>query len=224
VVDLGCGSGELTATLAARWPAARILGVDNSQPMLAEAAAHADERVSFVRGDLGSYLPDPATDVVVSNAAYQWVDGHPAVLERIARQLRRGGWLAVQLPGNFRSPSHRLLRQTLALQRWQEATGGLRLLEDPVLEPVGYADLFAAAGLVPDVWETTYSQVLTGSDPVLEWVKGTALRPVLSALPDRLHQDFLAELGGRLRRAYPPRPYGTVFGFRRIFAVGRRPG
>lgn len=223
VVDLGCGSGELTATLAARWPGARILGVDHSQPMLDGAAAHAGERVTFVSADLGSYLPDPATEVVLSNAAYQWVDGHPAVLERIARQRPPGGWLAVQLPGNFRSPSHRLIREVLALPRWQQATGGVLLREDPVLEPVGYADLFAAAGLVPDVWETTYSQVLAGADPVLEWVKGTALRPVLGALPDRLHQDFLAELGGRLRRAYPARPYGTVFGFRRIFAVGRRP-
>lgn len=224
MVDLGCGSGELTATLADRWPGARILGVDNSQPMLAEAAAHAGERVSFLRGDLGSYLPDPATDVVVSNAAYQWVDGHPDLLTRVAGRLPPGGWLAVQVPGNFRSPSHLTIREVLALPRWQEATGGLSLRADPVLEPVQYADLFAAAGLVPDVWETTYSQVLTGADAVLEWVKGTALLPVLSALPDRTHAGFLAELGGRLRQAYPPRPYGTVFGFRRIFAVGQRPG
>ncbi len=224
VVDLGCGSGELTAALADRWPRARVLGIDNSAEMLGKAAAHAGDRLTFAAGDLAGYLPDPATEVVISNAAYQWVDGHAAVLDRIGRQLPVGGWLAVQVPGNFRSPSHQAIRELVAAPRWQQATGGLSLRVAPVLEPAGYLDLFAAARLVPDVWETTYSQLLTGPDPVLEWVKGTALRPVLTALPTELHTGFLAELGDRLRRAYPGGRAGTVFGFRRIFAVGHRPG
>lgn len=223
VVDLGCGSGELTATLADRWPSARVLGVDNSASMLESAAAHASDRVSFAAGNLSSYLPDPAAEVVVSNAAYQWIDGASAMLSAIAAQLPAGGWLAIQVPENFQAPSHRAIRKLVAQPRWQRATGGLRLREDPVLEPDGYVDLFAAAGLVPDVWETTYSQLLPGADPVLEWVKGTALRPVLTALPDSEHAEFLSELSSRLRAVYPALPYGTVFGFRRIFAVGRRP-
>ncbi|MDQ6656655.1 MAG: methyltransferase domain-containing protein [Actinomycetota bacterium] len=224
VVDLGCGSGELTASLADRWPDAQVLGVDNSASMLEAATAHASDRVSFTSGDLSSYLPDPAADVVVSNAAYQWVDGGSAMLSAIAAQLPAGGWLAVQVPGNFQAPSHRAIGELLATQRWQQATGGLRLREDPVLEPDGYVELFTAAGLTPDVWETTYSQLLPGTDPVLEWVKGTALRPVLTAMAADQREAFLIELSLRLRAAYPPRPYGTVFAFRRIFAIGHRPG
>lgn len=226
VVDLGCGSGELTATLADRWPSARVLGVDNSAEMLAGAAQHTaryDGRLSFADGDLADYLPDESTEVVVSNAAYQWIDGHEAVLARIAERLPAGGTLAVQVPGNFSAPSHRMIRELVAEPRWAQATDGLQLRTDPVLEPAGYVDLLARAGLVPDVWETTYLQVLPDEDPVLEWVKGTALRPVLAALSADLHTKFLAELGGMLRAAYPARDYGTVFGFRRIFLVGHRP-
>lgn len=223
IVDLGCGSGELTRTLADRWPTADVLGVDNSPEMLARAADHAGPRVSFRSGDLSTHRPGPDVDVVVSNAAFQWVPGHEAVLAAIAADLPAGGWLAVQVPGNFRSGSHVAIRELVAEPRWQDATGGLRLREDPVLEPESYADLFADAGLLPDVWETTYQQILTGDDPVLDWVRGTALRPVLTALPAASHEEFLGELGRRLRAVYPARAYGTVFGFRRIFAVGHRP-
>lgn len=224
VVDLGCGSGELTATLADRWPSAQVLGVDNSPEMLARAAAHARPRLNFDLGDLTDRRPGPDVDVVVSNAAYQWVPGHETVLASIAGDLPAGGWLAVQVPGNFRSGSHVAIRELVAEPRWQDATGGLRLRADPVLEPAGYTELLAAAGLLPDVWETTYQQLLGGHDPVLDWVRGTALRPVLTALAEELHEEFLDELGRRLREVYPARPSGTVFGFRRIFAVGHRPG
>lgn len=226
VVDLGCGTGELTTTLADRWPTARVSGVDNSAEMLAGAAQHTagyGGRLSFVEGDLAGYLPDESTDVVVSNAAYQWVPGHQQLLDRIARRLPAGGWLAVQVPGNFSAPSHRVIRELVAEPRWARASGAVQLRTDPVLEPAGYVELLARAGLVPDVWETTYLQVLPGPDPVLEWIKGTALRPVLQALPVDLHTEFLVQLGGRLRQAYPAREFGTVFGFRRIFLVGHRP-
>lgn len=223
VVDLGCGSGELTRSLTDRWPTAVLLGVDNSPEMLARAADHAGPRLSFRPADLSDYRPGPDIDVVVSNAAFQWVPGHEVVLGAIAGDLPAGGWLAVQVPGNFRSGSHVAIRELVAEPRWQDATDGLRLREAPVLEPDGYADLLAGAGLVPDVWETTYQQILTGDDPVLDWVRGTALRPVLTALPEAAREQFLGELGHRLPEVYPARAYGTVFGFRRIFAVGHRP-
>lgn len=227
VVDLGCGSGELTATLADRWPTARVLGVDNSPDMLQQAAFHAHERLSFSSADLTTYLPPRSAQVVVSNAAYQWVPDHAPLLQAIAAQLPRDGWLAVQVPGNFDSPSHRAIRDQVAEARWQEATGGLRLRTDPVLTPAQYTALLVDAGLLPDVWESTYQQVLTGDDPVLGWVRGTALRPVLTALPPDLHEPFLTELGERLRNAYPATGSGdgrrTVFAFRRIFLVGHRP-
>ena len=222
VIDLGCGSGELTATLAARWPDAEVEGVDGSESMLAQAAA-GHYRASFRAADLSTFIPGADYDVVVSNAAYQWVEGHETVLATIAAELPPGGWLAIQVPGNFGAPSHRIIREVVAEDRWAAALGpGFALRHDPVLTPAEYGDLFAAAGLAVDTWETTYNQVLPGDDPVLEWVKGTALRPVLDRLSAADAAAFLSELGARLRSAYPRRPYGTVFPFRRFFAVGHR--
>lgn len=223
VYDLGCGPGELTASLADRWPDARVVGVDNDPAMLDRAAAHAGERVSFVDADLAGFVPPSEADVVVSNAAYQWVDGNADMLRRIAAGLPAGGWLAVQVPGNFSAPSHTVIRSLIAERRWQERTGGLRLREDPVLDAAGYGALFAAEGLRVDTWETTYNQVLQGADAVLEWVQGSALRPVLARLDPEGRRELLAELGPLLREAYPPGAAGTVFPFRRIFAVGHGP-
>lgn len=223
IIDLGCGSGELTKTLAHRWPDAKVTGIDSSAAMLAAADQHAIvDRLSFAQGDLVEFTPGPRFDVVVSNAAYQWVDNHERMLAKIASDLPPGGWLAIQVPGNFDAPSHRTIRALVAQPRWQAATDNLQLRADPVLDAAGYGDLFAAAGLEVDTWETAYNQVLSGADPVLEWVKGTAVRPVLDRLDPAEQSDFLDELGTDLRLAYPPQPYGTVFGFRRIFAVGHR--
>lgn len=217
VIDLGCGSGELTEQLARRWPAAEVEGVDSSAEMLARAPHRHGLR--FTQADIRRWRPDRPVDVAVSSAALQWVDGHEQVLRDIARALSPGGWLAIQVPGNFAAPSHRLLRE-IAGRRLPDLT----LRAEPVLEPAGYADLLAAEGLRVDAWETTYLQVLHGPDPVLEWVKGTALRPVLAALPAERQSDFMAEYGAALRAAYPATPQGTYFPFRRIFAVAQRPG
>ncbi|PRZ43133.1 trans-aconitate 2-methyltransferase [Antricoccus suffuscus] len=222
VIDLGCGSGELTATLADRWPNATVEGVDSSETMLTQAAA-GDYPVTFRQADLTTFMPGTSYDVVVSNAAYQWVEGHETILTAIASDLPIDGWLAIQVPGNFDAPSHRIIREVVAEERWATALGpDFALRHDPVLTPDGYGDIFAAEGLAVDTWETTYNQVLPGDDPVLEWVKGTALRPVLDRLSTVDTADFLDDLGTRLRAAYPARPYGTVFPFRRFFAVGHR--
>lgn len=213
VVDVGCGSGELTALLGRRWPDARVEGVDSSAEMLAGATA-SPPRLTFTRGDARYWRPDQPADVVVSSATMQWVDGHEQVLRELVDCLAPGGWLALQVPGNFAAPSHVLLREAVA--RWLPT---LEVRSDPVLDPAGYASLFGAAGCRVDAWETTYLQVLSGPDPVLDWVKGTALRPVLAALPVDQHDALLAEYGAALRSAYPPGEIGTLFPFRRVFAV-----
>lgn len=222
VYDLGCGPGALTASLARRWPSAQVVGVDNDPAMLASAAAHAGDRVSFRRGDLATFLPPAETDVVVSNAAYHWVDGHTVVLERIAAQLPDHGALAIQVPGNFSAPSHAIVRELLAEPTWARRLPNLPQRADPVRSALEYGELFARQGLAVDTWETTYNQVLPGEDPVLEWVKGTVLRPVLDALDEAQQVELLTELGPRLRGAYPATQAGVVFPFRRIFAVGHR--
>jgi trans-aconitate 2-methyltransferase len=223
VVDLGCGEGRGTAVLAHRWPGARVIGVDSSPEMLAVAAATA-ERVEFVDGDVRDWAPDGPVDVVVSNAVLHWIPGHDRLLADWAGWLRPGGWLAVQVPGNFRAPTHALLAGLCLSPAWADRLAEAAPRPDAVLEPAGYLDVLTGAGLAADVWETTYLHVLTGSDPVLGWVRSTVLRPVLARLGDDDAARFTAEYAAALRTAYPQRADGTtVLPFRRIFAVGARP-
>jgi trans-aconitate 2-methyltransferase len=223
VVDLGCGDGALTATLAARWPGALVEGMDRSPEMIAGAEPLAiPGRLRFALGDVRDWRPDGAVDVVFSNAVLQWVPEHAGLLGAWVDALAPGGWLAFQVPGNDRAPSHAILDELRAAPRWRDRLAGAA--PGPrVLEPGEYLARLAGLGCAVDAWETTYQHVLRGPDPVLEWVKGTALRPVLSALDGAEREAFLAACAARLREAYPPRPYGTVMPFRRIFVVARRP-
>jgi len=226
VVDLGCGPGNATAVLRRRWPEARITGLDDSAEMLAGAARYADERLDFVLGDIRAYTPEDGTDVVLSNAALQWVPGHAELFPRWVAALPSGGVLAFQVPGNFDAPSHRILAELRTSPRWRDRLGGEGADRSAaVLEPAEYLERLTALGCEADVWETTYLHLLAGSDPathpVLDWVKGTALRPVLTALADdpEAREEFLAEYAARLDVAYPAGPHGTLLPFRRIFAV-----
>ncbi|MCU1616998.1 MAG: Trans-aconitate 2-methyltransferase [Frankiales bacterium] len=224
VVDLGCGEGALTASLAERWPAARITGVDSSPEMLAAAAAHAvPGRVDFVAGDVRTWAPGGPVDLLVSNAVLHWVPGHDRLLGRWAAALAAGGALAVQVAGNFRAPTHALLAELCRSARWGGRLDAVAPVPDAVLDPAGYLDVLTGAGLVPDVWETTYLHVLSGPDPVLGWVRSTVLRPVLALLAATEAAELTADYAAVLRRSYPSRPDGTtVLPFRRIFAVGHR--
>ncbi|WP_329787115.1 trans-aconitate 2-methyltransferase [Lentzea sp. DG1S-22] len=213
VVDVGCGPGNLTVSLSARWPSAVVEAFDSSPEMVEAArAAGVDARVDDVR----TWRPAPDTDVLVSNAVLQWVPEHPSIVSGWASSLPSGAWLAFQVPGNFTSPSHRLIREVAG-----EALAHVFRDDKPVLSPVEYAGLLGDCSTV-DVWETTYVQRLSGPDPVLEWVTGTALRPVRAALSSADWEAYVAELAPRLREAYPARADGTTwFPFRRIFAVAR---
>ncbi|MEU4115133.1 methyltransferase domain-containing protein [Kitasatospora sp. NPDC028055] len=223
VLDIGCGPGNSTAVLRERWPKARLTGLDNSAPMLAAARTDGEPTADYLLADARDYDPAPAApDLIASNATLQWVDGHLAVLARWAAALGPGGVVAVQVPGNFEAPSHTLLADLRRSARWRDALGA-DAVRGGVHPPGRYLDVLAGAGCAADVWETTYCTLLPGPDPVLEWVKGTALRPVLGRLTDPADRAaFLAEYGRLLREAYPAGPYGTVFPFRRIFAVGVR--
>jgi trans-aconitate 2-methyltransferase len=224
VVDLGCGEGRATAVLAQRWPGARVIGVDSSPEMLAAAAATAPEGVEFVAGDVRDWASDGPVDVVVSNAVLHWIAGHDRVITDWAGRLRPGGWLAVQVPGNFRAPTHAVLAELCRSAAWMDRLAEVAPRPDAVLEPAGYYDVLTAAGLTTDAWETTYLHVLSGPDPVLDWVRSTQLRPLLARLGDDDGAEFTAAYAAALRDAYPPRPDGTtLLPFRRIFAVGSRP-
>jgi trans-aconitate 2-methyltransferase len=219
VVDLGCGPGNLTVTLGQRWPGAVIEAWDSSPEMVAAARERGlDARV----GDLRDWAPADDTDVVVSNAALQWVPDHAALLVRWARQLAPGSWIAMQVPGNFDAPSHRAVRELARRDRWSEPLRDFPFREGQVDDPAGYAALLTDAGCIVDAWETTYIHELTGQNPVLEWITGTALRPVRSRLDDAQWAQFRSELIPLLDASYPRRPDGrTFFPFRRIFVVAQ---
>ena len=231
VADLGCGPGNLTAALAARWPEAAVVGVDNSPEMIAaaRAAAEIDARgpaaapnLSFALGDVRDWRPERPLDVLVCNAVLQWVPGHDELLLRWADLLAPSGWLAFQLPGNFDQPSHAIVRELAASPRWGGPLAGGARLNRQAGDPAGYVALLTRPGFEVDAWETSYLHVLYGDNPVLEWTKGTTLRPVLAALDAEQAAAFVGEYAERLRAEYQPHPFGTVFPFRRVFAVVHR--
>ncbi|MEV4614393.1 methyltransferase domain-containing protein [Kitasatospora sp. NPDC049258] len=224
VLDIGCGPGNSTAVLRERWPDAAITGIDTSAEMLATARTAAGEPTAdYLLADAARYDPAPAApDLIASNATLQWVEGHLDLLPRWAGALRPGGVIAFQVPGNFDRPSHTLLAELRRSPRWRAALGEDRIRAG-VPAPDAYLAALLDAGCTADVWETTYLTLLPGPDPVLEWTKGTALRPVLELLADPVERAaFLAEYAALLREAYPAGPHGTVFPFRRIFAVAVR--
>jgi trans-aconitate 2-methyltransferase len=223
VVDLGCGPGSLTRLLAERWTRAQILGVDSSPEMVANAQQHAIlNQLAFVEGDIEAWQPAQPVDVLVANAALHWVPGHLDLFPRFAAALTAGGVFAFQVPDNFTEPSHTLLLDLRTSPRWREQLGEGADRSAGVERPERYLEALVDAGLEADVWQTEYLHVLQGEDPVLEWVKGTALRPVLSLLEGADRAEFLADYSAALREAYPPRSFGTVFPFRRTFAVARK--
>ncbi|MFF9865110.1 trans-aconitate 2-methyltransferase [Streptomyces sp. NPDC013953] len=232
IADIGCGPGNVTALLADRWPDAHITGFDLSPEMLEQAEKHhagttpGGGWLDFRPADAAHWVPDEPYDLIVSNAALQWVPNHPESLPLWVDGLAPGGTLAFQVPGNFTSPSHALLGELCESPRWRHRVGGQGSRFVHILDPADYLTRLTDLGCETDAWETVYSQLLHGEDPVLDWVKGTALRPVLTALEgdDEAIAEFMAQYRDLLRKAYPPGPHGTVFPFRRIFAVARKPG
>jgi trans-aconitate 2-methyltransferase len=225
VVDLGCGPGHLTAALAQRWPGAAVAGLDNSPEMI--AAAHAAvapqaPNLSFALSDVWDWRPERPVDVLVCNAVLQWVPGHEELLLHWAELLAPGGWLAFQLPGNFDQPSHAIVSDMAASARWRSLLASAELNRQAG-DPADYVTLLARPGFEVDAWETSYLHVLHGENPVLEWTKGSTLRPVLAALAAEQAEAFVTEYGERVAAAYHHQPFGTIFPFRRVFAVVHRP-
>ncbi len=222
VADLGCGPGNLTAALAARWPGATVAGVDSSPEMIAAAReSQAAPNLSFALGDITGWDPPQAPDVLVSNAVLQWIPSQRELARQWADLLAPGGWLAFQLPGNFDQPTHAIAREMAGAPRWRGLLDGVQLNRQAT-DPAEYVELLARPGYEVNAWETSYLHVLPGDNPVTEWAKGSTLRPVLAALEAEQAGAFLREYGERVREAYPPRPYGTVFPFRRVFTVVHR--
>lgn len=221
VADLGCGPGNLTALLAQRWPEAQVIGVDSSAAML-QAARREHPAISWAEADLGTWTPPSPLDVLFSNAALHWLTDHGDLFPRLARLVASGGALAVQMPANWAEPTHRIPAEILDSGAWpQDAVDAL--VRHRVAAPSTYRRLLAPFCDRMDIWSTTYQQVLDGADPVLRWVEGSVLAPVLDALDDEQRPVFRRLCAEAYRRAYPPEADGTtVLPFTRIFMVARR--
>jgi trans-aconitate 2-methyltransferase len=221
VYDLGCGAGNVTRLLAERWPAAAVTGVDGSAAMLATARAAAPA-LSWVEADLGTWRAPRPADLLFSNAALHWLDDHPRLFPRLMGELAPGGVLAVQMPRNHGAPSHTEMVAAAEAGPWRERLRPL-LRACPVAEPSVYHDTLAPHVSRLDIWETEYLHALEGDNPVAEWTRGSALKPLLDGLEEPHRSAFLAEYSARIARAYLPRVGGqTLFPFRRLFIVAVR--
>jgi trans-aconitate 2-methyltransferase len=223
IADLGCGTGSHTRTLAERWPDARVVGIDSSAEMLEKSRSHAIRgRVEFIQADIGQWSSDRAVDLIVSNAALHWLPDHETLFKRLAGMLSPRGTLAVQMPDRFRTPSQEAIEAASADPRWKSRLTGVGLHRESARPLVWYVALLRELGFTVNAWQTTYVHILSGENPVLDWLKGTALRPLLERLDANQEADFLNEVGARLKALFPPTGDVTFFPMPRLFFVASR--
>ncbi|QVM98811.1 MULTISPECIES: trans-aconitate 2-methyltransferase [unclassified Pseudomonas] len=220
-VDLGCGPGNSTQVLASRYPEAQVTGLDSSEDMIA-AARQRLPQLAFEVADIASWSVDEGVDVILANASLQWLPDHALLYPQLVRQLRAGGSLAIQTPDNLDEPAHRQLREIAKLGSWASKVGDLKL--PPRHTAAYYYDVLSPHCRRVDVWRTTYYHPLAGGAPaVVEWFKGSALRPYLAALDAQEQADFLQYYLQAMEQAYPPAADGTVLlPFPRLFIVATR--
>jgi trans-aconitate 2-methyltransferase len=228
VVDLGCGAGNVTQALRARWPDVRqthIIGVDSSPEMLARAAK-AEPSAEWVQADISSWTPEAPVDLVFSNAALHWLPEHEKLFPRLMGFVKPGGELAVQMPNQTAAPSHTGIAESIDAAPWRGPVKA-ELMDKrlgPIAAPGTYYDWLAPLAQRVDQWETLYTHVLGGESPgssaVAEWTQSTALKPLLNAMDAPAQAWFWADYCRRMNAAYPRRADGTtLFPFRRLFMV-----
>jgi trans-aconitate 2-methyltransferase len=216
-VDLGCGTGELTAALASRWPEAEVVGLDSSSEMI-ERAQRTNAPVKWQVEDIRGWEPAGRQDLIFSNAALHWLDDHASLFPRLGSYLTGNGVLAVQMPDNWRAPTHRVPAEILDDGTWSRAAR-LALMRERVSSVEDYRRWLAPLEL--DAWRTTYYQALEGEDPVWTWVTGSVLRPVLAVLKGEERRRFERECKRRYAEVYPSRDGVTTMAFSRLFLLAR---
>lgn len=220
VFDLGCGPGNSTELLALRYPEAEIIGVDSSPDML-EAAQARLPGLSFVQADVAGWTPDGECDLLFANAVFQWVPDHPRVLQRLAARLQPGGVLAVQMPDDLGEPVHALMGETAGQGPWAPRMADTARDDLPAAEE--YYDLLRSSASKVDIWRTTYHHPLESARGIVEWMKGTGLRPFLAKLTPEEQSAFIESYAARIAAAYAPRADGSVLlAFPRLFIVAVR--
>jgi trans-aconitate 2-methyltransferase len=222
IVDLGCGPGNSTQLLRARWSSARIVGVDSSAEML-RTARPALPDCEWVQSDLRDFRPAQPVDVLFANAVLHWLPDHSQLVPQLLAFLRPGGALAVQMPNNSQEPSHRLMRELAQHELTASALTATPRGSEHVSSPSAYYDLLAAHARSVDIWQTRYEHVMPDAAAIVEWVKGSGLRPYLEALPAERREGFLSDYERAIASAYPTRADGLrLFSFPRMFMVAVR--
>ncbi len=222
VVELGCGPGNATALLADRFPKARIVGIDSAPDMLTRARRSLPQ-ITFLEADLRDYVPHDPPDLIFANAVLQWLPDHATLLPRLARMLKPGGCLAMQVPDNLDEPSHSLMRSVAADGVWSGQIAHAGAARAPIPPAGHYYDWLRAADCTVDIWATTYIHPLTDAAAIVTWLQATSLRPYLAPLAPDLRASFLAAYQAALEGAYPRRADGRVLlAFPRLFVVARR--
>jgi trans-aconitate 2-methyltransferase len=220
IYDLGSGTGHLTRILADTFPNSRVIGVDSSPEMLAEARREFPT-IEWQQADISKWQPSAAPALLYTNAALQWVPDHEVLLPALLDRLLPGGILAMQVPRHFESPSHLALRELVLQSEWRAQLEPLLL--KPIPPPDTYWRWLTPHARNIDLWETIYLQVLDGKDPVVNFMRGTALRPFLSVMDEKRAAKFLAAFSVRMAAAYATQPNGqTLFPFRRLFLVAQK--
>lgn len=220
VVDLGCGPGNSTELLVARFPDAAVSGLDSS-PAMVEAARRRLPGLTFFRADVATWTPEPDTNLLFANAMFQWVPDREAVLARLLGALPEGGVLAVQMPDNLAEPSHLAMDEVARSGAWASRLSAAQ--KGALLSPEGYYDLLKPLCRRVDIWRTTYEHVMESPAAIAEWFMATGLRPFLSPLEKAEQEDFIAQYVAELAKGYAPRADGKVLlHFPRLFFVATR--
>jgi trans-aconitate 2-methyltransferase len=221
-VDLGCGPGNSTELLVQRFAGAAVVGIDNSEAMLASARERLPQ-ARFEFGDIATWQPALPPHLIYANAALQWVPDHEALIPRLFAALAPGGVLAIQMPDNREEPTHRMMREVAAEAPWAQAIGNADKLRTKLLSIAGYYDLLAADAAKVDVWRTAYQHPMASAAAIVEWVSGTGLKPFVDRLTPDLRGSYLAEYERRIATGYPPRSDGRLLlAFPRMFIVAQR--
>ncbi|UHS55922.1 trans-aconitate 2-methyltransferase [Agrobacterium vaccinii] len=217
--DLGCGPGNSTELLAERYGVNVITGVDSDQDMLEKARLRLPN-TTFQRADLATWKPQQKADLLYANAVFQWLPNHLDVLVSLMDHLKPGGVLAVQMPDNLGEPSHLAMEETGAAGPWSAAFEGNRLRRRPLPSPATYFDRLSPKSARVDVWHTIYNHPMQNAQAIVEWVKGTGLRPYLNAAGEEHREAFLADYLARIDAAYPSMADGRrLLRFPRLFIV-----
>jgi trans-aconitate 2-methyltransferase len=222
VVDIGCGPGNSTELLVRRWPQAEVIGVDTSADMLRQARERLPGR-TFIEANVAHWVPPENTDVLFANAIFQWVPGHLRQLQRLLGALTPGGVLAVQMPDNLDEPAHVLMREIALLEPWRMTLAETAGVRDALPKPGVYYDALGPLCSRLEIWHTIYNHVLDDAAAIVEWVKGSGLRPFVDPLDPPERKAYLAEYTARIVSSYLPQADGKVLlRFPRIFIVAVR--